>query len=975
MRFRWFLPLLGLLLLFTGCVRQQKVSEELARRMITHRTLGLAYLEESKLSEAAGEFRTLIDIAPREPLGYANLGLTYLRMGEFGQADSILREALDLAPNNPDIVLILAKVYEVSNQGEEAIQVLERSRNANPEHVRTLYELAQFYENSKESQAPRRAEELLIRVADARPGNLAARLQLVETLLRNGKPDAALQHMEQIRQIVPELPAGSMEIFQRAVAMMRSGEAGQAFTPARIFHNLLKSTDFYQAAITELRGIGGPITGTPILQFSSDVSAGLEVVQGIPSALSFTDVSENTGFGSAIPEHPSETGRAHSALIHADYDGDGDQDVYFSRWDDSQSDGEAWLFRNENGTFEDVAEPAGVGHPGRDKDADFADFNNDGYLDLFLLTTDGPLLYQNQGDGTFVEISDSVGITTDGNGEKALIADLDMDGDLDIFIAGTKENYLFRNNLDGTFRNVAKEVGVAGPAEESLDAGYGDFDDDGDLDIFLSNQTGSRLYTNLRQSYFNEITEEVNLGTSGGSGAAAIADYNNDGYLDIFVGGSQEGFTLYRNNQDGTFQPDTRSGEALRLLQDVDINDLQFFDYDNDGYLDLLTAGEVTSKADTQRGLLLFHNSENGTFKDGSGALPVEFSEALNASVADYDGDGDLDIFAATADGNLHLLRNDGGNTHNFLQVKLTGLRTGSSKNNYFGIGAKVEVKAGAFYQMRVMREPVEHFGLGLHQDADVVRVVWSNGVPQNRFNTERNQTIVENQILKGSCPWLYAWNGKKYEFVTDVLWASALGMPVGIMGDDTGFQYSFAQSTDEYLKIPGTALHPRDGNYLLQFTDELWETPYVDQVQLIAVDHPSETDVYVNEKFTPPPFPSFRIYQVQDRRLPVKATDGRGNDVRDAITEQDGRYVSGLTPARYQGIMELHELLLDLGEVAPQDSITLFLHGWVFPTDASINVAMAQSEHQQSIAPSVQVINQDGQWQTAIESLGFPKG
>ncbi len=978
MRFRWFVSLLGLLLLIAGCTRQQKVGEELARQMITHRTLGLAYLEESKLSEAAGEFRNLIKIAPQEPLGYANLGLTYLRMGEFGQADSILQEALDLERNNPEIVLILAKVYEVSNQEQEAVRILERSLDSNPEHVRTLYELAQFYETSKEPQASRRAEQLLTRVVETLPGNLAARLQLVEILLRNGKPDAALRHMEQIRQIVPTLPEGSMEIFQRALEIMRSGEATQAFTPARIFHNLLKSTDFYQAAITELRGIGGPITGVPIQQFGADVSAGIETDQGIPSTVSFTDVSKTVGLTgeTALPASGSEAETFHSVLAVADYNGDGDPDLYFSRWSAARSEGDRWLFRNEHGTFADVAAEAGIRHMGREQDAIFADYDNDGYLDLFILTTDGPLLYHNQGDGTFTEISDSVGISTDGNGVKALVADLDMDGDLDIFLAGKEKNHLFRNNLDGTFLEVAEEVGIAGHGVQSVDAGYGDFDDDGDLDIFVSNQTGSsRLYTNLRQSYFKEITEEAGLRISGGSGTTAIADYNNDGYLDIFVTGSQEGPTLYRNNQDGTFQPDTRSDEMCHLLQGVDVHDVQFFDYDNDGYLDLLVAGTVSGEAVEQRGLFLFHNSENGTFKDGSGALPAGLTEAAKTAIADYDGDGDLDIFAATPDGNLHLLRNDGGNTHNFLKVKLTGLRTGSSKNNYFGIGAKVEVKAGGLYQMRVMRDPVEHFGLGLHDSAEVVRTVWSNGVPQNRFNPQRNQTIVENQILKGSCPWLYAWNGEEYEFVTDVLWASALGMPVGIMGDDTGFQFSFAQSTDEYLRIPGTALQPRDGVYSLQFTDELWETPYVDRVQLIAVDHPSDMDIYVNEKFTPPPFPPFRIYQVKEKRLPVRAHDGRGNDVRDAIAEKDGRYISNLTPARYQGIMEMHDLILDLGEVSPQDSVTLFLHGWVFPTDASINVAMAQSELQQSIAPYLQVINEGGNWETVMQGLGFPKG
>ena len=126
------------------------------------------------------------------------------------------------------------------------------------------------------------------------------------------------------------------------------------------------------------------------------------------------------------------------------------------------------------------------------------------------------------------------------------------------------------------------------------------------------------------------------------------------------------------------------------------------------------------------------------------------------------------DIFFVNHHGQIQLLRNDGGNINNFLKIRLTGLRTGSSKNNYFGIGSRVEVRAGYLYQVRYVDSPIISFGLGSQPVADVVRVLWSNGVPQNRFKPQSNQTIVETQILKGSCPYLFGWNGSKYEFITD---------------------------------------------------------------------------------------------------------------------------------------------------------------------------------------------------------------
>ena len=274
---------------------------------------------------------------------------------------------------------------------------------------------------------------------------------------------------------------------------------------------------------------------------------------------------------------------------------------------------------------------------------------------------------------------------------------------------------------------------------------------------------------------------------------------------------------------------------------------------------------------------------------------------------------------------------------------------------------------------MHVMNSPVAHFGLGSRESAEVVRIVWSNGVPQNRFNPERNQTIVESQILKGSCPWLFAWNGEEYQFVTDVLWTSALGMPLGIMGKEIG--YAFPNASVDYMKIPGEMLQPKDGKYSLQFTSELWEAIFLDQANLIVVDHPDSIDIFVDEKFIPPPFPPLKIYSISKQQTPLSATDDKGNDLLPNIRQRDGDYISNLTPAMYQGIMEPHDLILNLGDLSEADSVFLFLHGWLFPTDASINVNIAQTPTVNSQLPSLQVIDRQGNWRTVIESFGFPKG
>lgn len=429
----------------------------------------------------------------------------------------------------------------------------------------------------------------------------------------------------------------------------------------------------------------------------------------------------------------------------ADFDSDGDQDLYVSGWASNKNESIHFLFRNDYGKFIDIAKEAGIKHEGKDRAATFIDYDNDGYLDLYIVNTVSNMLYSHFEPSKFRDITKAAGIISNGTGVTACFADFDHDGDLDLYQANETKNQFFRNNLDGTFTEQAEKMQITGPKAQSRDLAFADFDDDGDMDIFIS-----------------------------------------------------------------------------------------------------------------------------GT------------------------------------DGSIRLLRNDGGNVNRCLKVQLVGIRTGSGKNNYFGIGAKLEVRAGDLYQTYVVTKPVSHFGLGQHTKADVVRILWTNGVPQNLFEPGSDQELVEQQILKGSCPFLYAWDGEKYEFVTDILWRSALGMPLGIMGGETA--YAFSDPSQDYFKIPGEMLQAKDGIYSLQLTDELWETAYFDPVKLFVVDHPDTADIFVDERFTPPPYPPFNIYKAGQKRFPISVADDKGNDLRKINRYKDDVYVSNLISAQYQGITEPHD-------------------------------------------------------------------
>ncbi|MGH7710552.1 MAG: FG-GAP-like repeat-containing protein, partial [Gemmatimonadaceae bacterium] len=173
----------------------------------------------------------------------------------------------------------------------------------------------------------------------------------------------------------------------------------------------------------------------------------------------------------------------------------------------------------------------------------------------------------------------------------------------------------------------------------------------------------------------------------------------------------------------------------------------------------------------------------------------------------------------------------------------------------------------------------------------------------------------------------------------------------------------------------PGSALKPRNGRYILQFTEELWETAFADEIKLIAVDHPDSVDVFVDERFVPPGSVKLRLFHVVRSQAPRSATDDRGNDLLPALREHDDQYVSNLTPMQYQGVVEPHDLILDLGNSAGRAGAHLFLRGWIYPTDASINVALSQQATVKLLPPSLEVRDANGRWVTAIPDIGFPSG
>ncbi|MEI7525151.1 MAG: FG-GAP-like repeat-containing protein [Mariniphaga sp.] len=957
------------------CTDSPQDSKQKSLDLMTTQTLGLAYLEEFKLEEAEKEFQKFIKLAPNEKLGYANLGLAYLRMGKYPEAENQLFKALKIDSKDPDIRLLLATVYQMNDEREKAVSALEEALKISPDHLKILYFISELVAAGSDAESKIQRKNYLLHLVEKAPGNLVPHLSLTELFIRDGDLDKAIEQLEIIQKQFPEFPKEAVDYYDNALSLLRKSDKDQAFVQFTIFHNYLKVTSPYQAGIMELKGPGGSLIGFPLITYDQQSTSEPVENKSILDVIKFTNVTASAGLDS-VPTFSEGENAGMGDFTHveaADYDGDGDVDLYVGSYNPASSSYQHYLFNNDMGRFRDVSKEVGIRHTGKESSAAFADYDNDGFMDLYIVKEGGDILYRNAGKGIFEDVTSAAKIGSKTGGNKALFFDLDHDGDLDLFETGTNSNLLFRNNGDGSFLEQAEKMGLSGANLNSRDAAFGDFDDDGDIDLLVINKNGSNtLFSNQRQGIFKDITEKSGLKSIGGSSSVAVGDYNNDGFLDVFitsVNGGESG--LFRNLGNGTFEQVKKSKEMFSALAHVKAWDAKFFDFDNDGFLDLIIAGESDEKGG--RGLLLYHNDGKGNFTDVSQILPDEPKSGRQIALFDYNEDGDLDVVIAGLHGGVSLLRNDGGNINHYVNMKLVGLRAGSAKNNHFGIGAKVEMRAGDLYQTLVVTDPNLHFGLGNRTKADVIRITWTNGVPQNVFLPGADQALIESQTLKGSCPFLYTWDGNKYVFAKDIIWRSALGMPLGIMGGTT--KHAFPNASDDFLKIPVENLKADDGEYKIQVTSELWETIYMDKIQLVSVDHPDSVEVFVPEQFSPPPFPGLKIIQVPKRQFPVSAKDSKGNDVLSLILGKDDKYVSDFKPDTYQGVTEMHELILDPGKAGQSENLSIFLNGWIFPTDASINVAISQSEKLKVQPPVIQVINKKGEWETVIDNLGFPMG
>ncbi len=271
---------------------------------------------------------------------------------------------------------------------------------------------------------------------------------------------------------------------------------------------------------------------------------------------------------------------------------------------------------------------------------------------------------------------------------------------------------------------------------------------------------------------------------------------------------------------------------------------------------------------------------------------------------------------------------------------------------------------------MQPIDGPQLHFGLGTETGAEVARIVWPNGTVRAEFALKADQEVLTEQRLKGSCPFLFAWNGTSMQFVKDTVpWGAALGLRIDSMGP------ARIAATEEWYKIPGSEFTPRDGSLDLSITGELWETYYYDSLSLMVVDHPVGTEVFTDERFVVPPV-KLAVTTVAEPHPIAHATDDLGNDVTETLRSLDGNYLDTFGRGPYQGVTRDHYVEVDLGNDLPTTGpLWLIASGWLHPSDSSINVAMSQGDRVHPQPLSLEIPDGRGGWKVARANLGFPAG
>jgi len=918
--------------------------------------LGAAYMNQQLFEKGLKAFQEAAALDPKLQVAPLNEGVALLNLARLEPARVLLEAATKNDPRDPHAWFCLGLLYKNSDNSQGAVEAFRHVTEIDPNDADSWYFL----------------------------GAVSAQLKQYPQAID------AFQHALQMN------PLHASAEFGIARAYQQTGDTAQAR------EHLVRFQHITQGKLGSPIGLAYGDQGkySAVEEVASAAGKALP-----PIAVKFVDVTERSGLASKVSSAKATDLAVFlgPGACFLDYDDDGKPDIFLP--DNGPRGGMALYHNLGNGKFEDVTEKAGLDPSQHAIGCTAGDYDNDGATDLAVSLSGRVLLLHNEKNGTFKDATVQAGIrgeathintsseshsmegVIDGVQLNVTFIDFDHDGDLDLYVTQTANTpgpvniggsqalpfpslqfsgVMWRNNGNSTFTDITDSVGLAGDGPSFAAVGS-DYNNDRAIDLVATGKVSPTIFQNPREGKFAVLhpwSTPIPSPTLG----VAVADFNHDGWMDLaFTNWGAPGITLWRNHLGKNFEPVTLPTPNWTRAFGV-----AAFDYDNDGWIDLVAVGET---AEGKGEVRLFRNLGPDGFKDVTadvGLDKIQLKDPRAIITGDYDGDGATDLLITQNHGPAALLRNQGGNKNNWLRLSFKGL-----SDNKSAIGTKVEVFAGANRQKFEIAGSSGYLGqnstdfvvgLGQAKEADVVRMLWPSGVIQDEIQIAgmKDHSFLEMDRRGSSCPTLFVWDGTRYQLVGDMLGAGVVGHWVGPNQRDL-------PRPTEYIKIGRDSIRQRDGKLSFRFMEPLEEAVYLDQVKLLAVDHPAAVDVYPNEYFaSSPPYPPFKVVYARHARPPVGAWDEHGHDVLPDLLAH--RYFGDFELRHFQGFTKTHSLELDLGEPYRAGPLWLLLHGEIEYFSATSMYAAYQSGVE-AVAPYVEAQDANGKWVRVMDDMGFPAG
>lgn len=536
-------------------------------------------------------------------------------------------------------------------------------------------------------------------------------------------------------------------------------------------------------------------------------------------------------------------------------------------------------------------------------------------------------------------------------------SDIEADGDLDLVTIIDGNISIFENRGARNFRDANANNSMPPANSPVLTIAACDYDRDIDVDWMVSFADKAGLLENIQHGQF--IYRDLGPEWKPLANARQIVPAELDGNVSWdWVARTDVGVNVLRTSTQASRSVSVLDATTIPM---ANVSQVSVLDINNDAKLDVLAGGSG--------GIDLFLQSSSKQF--GFDSKSHTDTAANHVSVSyDVVENGQPTMLASSLK-SLVVVAASVPSTNDYINLRVKGMadNNGGGRINEYAIGAVLELFTQDGYLARTITDDVTHFGLGLSAKPYSLRIIFPNGLTQTIVDPPKNKLIEERQELKGSCPFLYAWDGTKWQMVTDLLWNAPLGL-----------QYAKGKPLPdrrwEYLLLPRDMLLARDGSYELRVTEELWEAAYFDHIALLAYDHPAGEHIASNEKVGPPKIAKPGVWKYASSTLSPSVRDNYDRDWTTQVSAIDGQYALPWMHYICQGLVDEHYVEIALPDEVNRDRLQLMLTGWYHPTDTSLNIGIDQDvDREAPIPPRLQAVDEDGSVQELSPFMGFPGG